>query len=107
MPDAAEPTLLLPDVVETSIAALRRLADVAEAVEDEAQYVADLVAVYEARLRGWLADPGSAEVHVAPRTARAISLAIEEVGLVRDPHRAIDWLSTFPQVVGLALGRRP
>ncbi|MGD0248082.1 MAG: hypothetical protein ABSB75_03425, partial [Candidatus Limnocylindrales bacterium] len=29
--------------------------------------------------------------------------AIAEIGLIADPHRAIDWLSTFPHVVGLAL----
>ena len=32
----------------------------------------------------------------------AIELAIDEAGLIRDPHRAIDWLSTLPQVVLLA-----
>ena len=32
---------------------------------------------------------------------------IAEVGLITDPHRAIDWLSTFPQVVLLAAGERP
>jgi hypothetical protein len=30
--------------------------------------------------------------------------AIAEIGLIADPHRAIDWLSTFPHVVALALG---
>jgi hypothetical protein len=39
-----------------------------------------------------------------PLVAAAIDGAIAEIGLISDPHRAIDWLSTFPQVVLLALG---
>ena len=30
--------------------------------------------------------------------------AIAEIRLIEDPHRAIDWLSTFPHVIALALG---
>jgi hypothetical protein len=37
----------------------------------------------------------------------AVDAAIEEAGLITDPHRAIDWLSTFPQVVLLAVGSTP
>jgi hypothetical protein len=33
----------------------------------------------------------------------AVDTAIEEIALIADPHRAIDWLSTFPQIVRLAL----
>ena len=29
----------------------------------------------------------------------AVDRAIDEIGRIDDPHRAIDWLSTFPQVV--------
>ncbi len=36
----------------------------------------------------------------------AIGRAIDEIGRISDPHRAIDWLSTFPQVVLVALGER-
>ena len=35
----------------------------------------------------------------------AIERAIAEIGRITDPHRAIDWLSTFPQVVLIAAGR--
>ena len=38
------------------------------------------------------------------RETAAIERAIEEIGLISDPHRAIDWLSTFPQVVLVAIG---
>ena len=34
----------------------------------------------------------------------AVDEAIAEIGLIADPHKAIDWLSTFPHVVALALG---
>ena len=37
----------------------------------------------------------------------AIDLAVDEIGRIEDPHRAIDWLSTFPQVVLLAMDERP
>ena len=40
------------------------------------------------------------------RVARSTG-SIDEVGRISDPHRAIDWLSTFPQVVLVALGERP
>ena len=41
---------------------------------------------------------------MAPTTEAAIDRAIDEIGRIEDPHRAIDWLSTFPQVVLVALG---
>jgi hypothetical protein len=34
----------------------------------------------------------------------AVDEAIAEIALITDPHKAIDWLSTFPHVVALALG---
>jgi hypothetical protein len=34
----------------------------------------------------------------------AIVRLIDEIGRISDPHRAIDWLSTFPQAALLALG---
>jgi len=30
--------------------------------------------------------------------------AIDEIALITGPHKAIDWLSTFPHVVAIALG---
>ena len=36
----------------------------------------------------------------------AISRAVDEIGRISDPHRAIDWLSTFPQIVLVTLGER-
>ena len=55
------------------------------------------------------------DVHVAQRRADDAEAyasfaidhayaAVTEADSIQDPHRAIDWLSTFPQVVLLALG---
>ena len=40
------------------------------------------------------------------RSMAAISRAVGEIGRISDPHRAIDWLSTFPQIVLITLGER-
>jgi hypothetical protein len=39
--------------------------------------------------------------------AEAVAALSSEVAAIDDPHRAIDWLSTFPQVLLVALGERP
>jgi hypothetical protein len=44
---------------------------------------------------------------VPEAVATAVDRAITEIGLITDPHRAIDWLSTYPQVVLLALDEAP
>jgi hypothetical protein len=41
---------------------------------------------------------------LAARQVDAVDEAIAEIGLITDPHKAIDWLSTFPHLVALALG---
>jgi hypothetical protein len=46
-------------------------------------------------------------VSLPPAVFVAIDLAIDQIARIDDPHRAIDWLSTFPQVVLVALGERP
>jgi hypothetical protein len=90
------------DALERAIGALENLGSLGEEIEDEWQYVTDLVAVY----RGRLAQVASARAGepLAPREAFAIDAAIEEAGLITDPHRAIDWLSTLPQVVLFTVG---
>jgi hypothetical protein len=78
------------------------LATTAEAVEDEWQYVADLDTVWRARLLAVAAARGA---EPAPGEATgAIDALVAEAALVDDPHRAIDWLSTLPQVALAALG---
>jgi hypothetical protein len=84
---------------------LGALADTAASVDQEWQYVGDLVTVWGAALRT-VADaragqppPPGAEAAIDRLAAEAVSIA--------DAHRAIDWLSTLPLVALLAVGERP
>jgi hypothetical protein len=92
-------------LLEGAVAAYDELVTLAEDVEDEWTYVMDLSAAWRERLAA-VADKRGSEPATAPEQA-AIDRAVDEVGRIGDPHRAIDWLSTFPQVVLSALGERP
>jgi hypothetical protein len=92
----------LRDVLEGSIATLESLGALGEDIEDEWTYVTDLVAAQRLRLEAISERRG--DETAAEETERAIELATEEVALITDPHRAIDWLSTFPELVALAVG---
>jgi hypothetical protein len=92
------------DLVRRAGAALDELAAVAAAVEDEYQYVADLVAAWSARLTRVGEDRHAEDA--AAEVEAAVDRVALEASLVTDPHRAIDWLSTLPQVVLVALGER-
>jgi hypothetical protein len=90
------------DLVERAIAGFDALAATAEPVADEWQYVTDLGIVWRARLRA-VADARGAEP--APSGAdAAIDALAAEAARIEDPHRAIDWLSTLPQVALAAMG---
>lgn len=95
----------MPETVAALIAradaGLASLTAIGESIEDEWQYVADLTAVWRGRLRA-IADQRGATA-VQPVTAVAVEHALAEIARITDPHRAIDWLSTFPQLVLLAL----
>lgn len=92
-------------VVDRAAQAYASLAELGESIEDEWSYVNDLTEAWQGRLTEVVAARGE---EAAPEaTAIAVDRAIDEVGLISDPHRAIDWLSTFPQVVLLALGETP
>jgi hypothetical protein len=86
---------------ERAAVAYRTLADVAETVDDEWQYVTDLVDAYLPGIEA-LAEAGPGRL--SREQTEAVDEAIAEIELITDPHKAIDWLSTFPHVVGLALG---
>lgn len=88
------------NLVENAAAAYRALADLAESVEDEWQYVTDLTDTYLLGILALAGTPGP----LPNGAAEAVDEAIAEIELITDPHRAIDWLSTFPHVVALALG---
>ncbi len=90
------------DCIARSLEGFEALAAVAEPVDGEWQYVTDLGTVWRARLMAVASvrgdEPAAAEV------AGAIDALVAEAALVTDPHRAIDWLSTLPQVALAALG---
>ena len=90
------------DVVARAAEAYQALADLAETVEDEWQYVTDLVDAYLPSIQA-LGGAGASRTLPA-ETVAAVDEAIAEAALITDPHKAIDWLSTFPHVVALALG---
>ena len=92
-------------VVDRALQAYATLGELGESIEDEWSYVNDLVQAWEQRLADVAAERGA---EPTPQAAGiAVDRAIDEIGLIEDPHRAIDWLSTFPQVVLLALGEVP
>jgi hypothetical protein len=88
-------------VTDRAAAAYRALADLAETVEEEWQYVTDLVVAY---LPGISSLAGDGDRPLTGEQIAAVDEAISEIELITDPHKAIDWLSTFPHVVALALG---
>ena len=92
-------------VLDGALAAYEELASLAETVEDEWTYVTDLATAWRNRLEAVAAERGGTPAGATEQAA--VERAIDEVGRIRDPHRAIDWLSTFPQVVLAALGEQP
>ena len=89
-------------VVQRAAEAYEALAELAETIEDEWQYVTDLTDAYLPSIQA-LADANPGRPLTANQIA-AVDEVIAEIGLITDPHKAIDWLSTFPHVVALALG---
>ena len=104
-----ESSSVIPDTVDAAIEraleCLDSLAALGEDVEDEWQYIQDLSEAWRIRLDA-VATGRSGEA-LAPERGAAVVRACDEAALIQDPHRAIDWLSTFPQVVLAALGERP
>jgi hypothetical protein len=104
-----ESSPVIPDTIDAAVEhaldCLESLASLGEDVEDEWQYVQDLSAAWRARLEA-VATRRGGEILPAERGA-AIVRVCAEAALLEDPHRAIDWLSTFPQVVLVALDERP
>jgi hypothetical protein len=78
---------------------------VAEAIEDEWPDSDALAATWRDRFDEVEASRGADSV--APIVVAAVETLVAETHRIDDPHRAIDWLSTFPQVLLLALGERP
>jgi hypothetical protein len=92
----------LGDQARAALEAYERLAGLAEEVEDEWTYVTDLHAAWRERIEELIDQRGSESVTSLEEAA--IGRAIDEIGRISDPHRAIDWLSAFPQIVLVTLG---
>lgn len=93
------------DAVEIARRALADLGAIGEEIEDEWQYVQDLVDAWDGRIDA-VADARGGE-ELSDAIATAVVMLAGEAGRIADPHRAIDWLSTFPQAFLVALGERP
>jgi hypothetical protein len=92
-------------VITRALEAYQVLAELGESIDDEWSYVNDLAEAWRQRLAE-VADDRASEA-VPDAVTAAVDRVITEIELIEDPHRAIDWLSTFPQVVLLALGETP
>lgn len=91
--------------VDRALDALDGLQSLGEDVDDEWTYVTDLGEAWRSRLEA--AADARGDEPLPDGRAEAVDRAIQEAGLITDPHRSIDWMSTFPQVVLLALGEPP
>jgi hypothetical protein len=100
-----QPVLGVADAITAASAAYDELAELAERVEDEWSYVTDLADAWRARLASVADARGNAPA--GPGVAEAVAALSTEARAIDDPHRAIDWLSTFPQVLLIAVGERP
>ena len=94
-------TATVADLLHRALAGFDALASTAEPIADEWQYVTDLGIVWRARLKA-VADARGTEP-APPSADAAIEALVGESGRITDPHRAIDWLSTLPQVALAAL----
>ena len=99
------PIETLREVLHRALDAYAGLGELGEAVEDEWSYVTDLTDAWRSRLEEVIRDRGGDPATDQVRIA--VDRAADEIGRIEDPHRAIDWLSTFPQVVLLAIGEAP
>jgi len=99
------PAETIRDALDRAREAYASLGGLGETIDDEWSYVTDLGEAWGVRLEEVAAERGDDAVD--PEVSTAVDRAIDEIGRITDAHRAIDWLSTFPQVVLVALGERP
>ncbi len=100
-----QPVQTVDAAVARALSAYAVLTELGEEVEDEWSYVTDLSTAWCDRFDAVTSTRGNETI--APEVDGAIDRVIDEIDRVTDAHRAIDWLSTFPQVVLLALGETP
>jgi hypothetical protein len=99
------PSETVQTVIDRAFEAYAGLTELGEAIDDEWSYVNDLSEAWHTRFDTVASTRG--DEAIVEEVSIAIDRAIEEIGLIVDAHRAIDWLSTFPQVVLVALGEAP
>jgi hypothetical protein len=99
------PPTTIEGVLDRVVDAYTTLAEIGEAIDDEWSYIQDLTGASQGRFDEVRAARGADPI--GPDVAAAVEAAIGETARIADPHRAVDWLSTFPQVVLVALGERP
>lgn len=87
--------------MEPVAGAMAGLVTTAESIDEEWTYIHDLETVWVARLR---AVAGGRPGEPPPGFEAARDGLVAEAGKITDPHRAIDWLSTLPQAILVALG---
>jgi len=95
----------LADAIASAWLAYESLVALGEEVEDEWSYVNDLAEAWRSRLLE--VEGARGREPAGPRIEAAVAALAAEANAIDDPHRAIDWLSTYPQVLLLALGERP
>ena len=93
------------EAIDRALSAYAELTELGEEIDDEWSYVNDLSGAWRDQLEAVATERAGAELD--PTIDAAIDRVIDEVARITDPHRAIDWLSTFPQVTLLALGETP
>lgn len=93
------------ELIDRSLDGYATLAELGESIEDEWSYVNDLADAWRTRFDAVSVHRGAASA--SDETSEAVDRALDEIARIDDPHQAIDWLSTFPQVILLALGERP
>ena len=93
------------EALDRALDAYAVLTELGERIEDEWSYVNDLTDAWRTRFDEVAARYGDEDA--SDETSAAVDRAIDEIQRIEDPHRAIDWLSTFPQVILVAVGARP
>jgi hypothetical protein len=93
------------DVLALARAGYDDLLALAEEIEDEWSETNDLATAWGQRMDEVAAARG--DEPASARLGPAVAALVAEAHTIEDPHRAIDWLSTFPQVLLIALGERP
>jgi hypothetical protein len=94
----------LEEQARQALSAYEALTSLGEEIEDEWSYVNDLAAAWTEQIEQLIEARGGDPA--TPEQVAAIEQVIDEVGRISDPHRAIDWLSTFPQIILVTLEAR-